>query len=129
MRESNDQERDPLTGSIIGAAIEVHSLLGPGLLESVYEACLTWELRARNIEVEEQVPVPVLYKGLKIGLAYRLDLVVERSVIVEVKAVDRLHPLTDAQVLTYLRLTGLSTGLILNFNVGLMRDGVRRLVI
>jgi GxxExxY protein len=129
MRESSDQERDPITGSIIGAAIEVHSLLGPGLLESVYEACLTWELRARNIEVEEQVAVPVLYKGLKIGLAYRLDLVVERTVIVEVKAVDRLHSLTDAQVLTYLRLMGLRTGLILNFSVGLMRDGVRRLVI
>jgi GxxExxY protein len=129
MRESSDQERDPITGSIIGAAIEVHSHLGSGLLESVYEACLTWELRARNIEVEVQVAVPVLYKGLKIGLAYRLDLVVARTVIVEVKAVDRLHPLTDAQVLTYLRLMGLRTGLVLNFNVGLMRDGVRRLVI
>jgi GxxExxY protein len=129
MRESNDQERDPLTGSIIGAAIEVHRHLGPGLLESIYEACLAWELRDRGMSVETQVVVPVLYKGLRFDLAYRLDLVVEHSVVVEVKAVEHLHPTTDAQLLTYLKLTGLRTGLILNFNAPLMRDGVRRLVV
>jgi GxxExxY protein len=128
MPKSTDGDRDPLTDSILGAAIEVHRRLGPGLLESIYEACLAWELRARGVGVEEQVAVPVTYKGLQLRLAYRLDLVVEHSVIVEVKAVDRLHPLTDAQVLTYLKLTGLRTALILNFNVGLLRDGVRRLV-
>jgi GxxExxY protein len=128
MPESAGAERDPLTDSIIGAAIEVHRHLGPGLLESIYESCLAWELRTRGVGVEEQVAVPVMYKGLKLRLAYRLDLVVEHSVVVEVKAVDRLHPLTDAQVLTYLKLTGLRRALILNFNVGLLRDGVRRLV-
>jgi GxxExxY protein len=128
MTESAGAERDPLTSSILGAAIEVHRHLGPGLLESIYEACLAWELRARGVDVEQQVAVPVMYKGAHLALTFRVDLVVERSVIVEVKAVDRLHPLTDAQVLTYLKLTGLSTALILNFNVGLLRDGVRRLV-
>ena len=124
---SDGAERDPLTGSIIGAAIEVHRHLGPGLLESAYEACLSWELRARGMAVEEQVAVPLTYKDLQLRFAYRLDLVVERSVIVEVKAVERLHPLIDAQVLTYLKLTGLSRALILNFHVEMLRDGVRRL--
>jgi len=128
MTEPSSDERDPVTSAILGAAIEVHRNLGPGLLESIYEACLAWELRARGISVEEQVAVPVTYKGWKLPLAYRLDLVVHRSVIVEVKAVDRLHSVVDAQVLTYLKLTGLRTALILNFNVGLLRDGVRRLV-
>ena len=129
MSRSAGAERDPLTSSILAAAIEVHRHLGPGLLEAIYESCLTWELRARGVGVEQQVAVPVMYKGVQLRLAYRLDLVVEQSVIVEVKAVDRLHPLTDAQVLTYLKLTGLKTALILNFNVGLLRDGVRRLVL
>jgi GxxExxY protein len=128
MTEPSRDERDPVTGSILGAAIEVHRNLGPGLLESIYEACLAWELRARGVVVDEQVGVPVTYKGLHLPLAYRIDLVVEHSVIVEVKAVDKLHALIDAQVLTYLKLTGFGTALILNFNVGLLRDGVRRLV-
>jgi GxxExxY protein len=128
MTESAGAERDPLTSCILGAAIEVHRHLGPGLLESIYETCLAWELRARGVDVERQVAVPVMYKGAQLAVTFRVDLVVERSVIVEVKAVDRLHSLTDAQVLTYLKLTGLSTALILNFNVGLLRDGVRRLV-
>jgi GxxExxY protein len=128
MLESTNPERDPLTSSIIGAAIEVHRNLGPGLLESIYEACLAWELKERGVGVEQQVPVPVICKGHQLRIAYRVDLVVEGSVIVEVKAVDRLHPLTDAQVLTYLRLSGLKTALVFNFNVGLLRDGVRRLV-
>jgi GxxExxY protein len=129
MPESTSAERDPLTNAIIGAAIEVHRNLGPGLLESIYEACLAWELRDRGVGVEQQVAVPVVYKGHELRIAYRVDLVVERSVIVEVKAVDRLHPLTDAQVLTYLKLSSLKTALVLNFNVPLLRDGVRRLVL
>ena len=122
-------ERDPLTEQIIGAAIEVHRSLGPGLLESIYESCLSWELRQRAVRAERQVPLSVTYKGMRLRDAYRLDLVVEQAVIVEVKAIDRLHPLTDAQVLTYLKLTGLHTALIINFNVGMLRDGVRRLVL
>src|SRR5258708_11936181 len=114
MPKAAGSERDPLTNSILGAAIEVHRHLGPGLLESIYEACLAWELRARDIRIERQVPVPVVYKGLQVRLAYRLDLVVEQSVIVEGKAVDRPDPLVDAPVLTYLRLTGLRTPLILH---------------
>ncbi len=129
MLRSRAAQRDPLTGSILSAAIEVHRHLGPGLLESVYESCLAWELCERGLRVEQQVSVPVVYKGLRMPRAYRLDLVVESSVIVEVKAVEHLSPLIDAQVLTYLRLTGLRTALILNFNVGLLRDGVRRLVL
>jgi GxxExxY protein len=123
-----DDERDPVTSSVIGAAIEVHRNLGPGLLESIYEACLAWELRTRGVGFRQQVPVPVIYKGLQLKLGYRIDLLVEHSVIVEVKAVDKLHPFVDAQVLTYLKLMGLRTGLVLNCNVPLMRDGVRRLV-
>jgi GxxExxY protein len=129
MHDSTGPERDPLTSSIIGAAIEVHRNLGPGLLESIYEACLGWELRTRGLAVEQQVAVPVIYKGQLLPVAFRLDLVVERAVLVEVKAVDRLHPLTDAQVLTYLKLSSLTTALVLYFNVGLLRDGVRRLVL
>src|SRR5258708_8047615 len=107
MPKAAGSERDPLPNSILGAAIEVHRHLGPGLLESIYEACLAWELRARDIRIERQVPVPVVYKGLQVRLAYRLDLVVQQSGVVEVKAVDRLDPLVDAQVLPDLRLTGL----------------------
>ena len=128
MRQSGDQERGPLTESIIGAAIEVHRHLGPGLLESTYETCLALELRGRGVGVERQVAIPVMYKGQPTGLTFRVDLIVEASALVEVKAVDRIHPITDAQVLTYLKLTSLKTALILNFNRELLRDGVRRLV-
>ena len=121
--------RDPLTGEVIAAAIEVHRHLGPGLLESAYEACLVHELRHRGIAAAQQVPLPVTYKGARIELGYRLDLVVSEAVIVEVKAVDKVHPIVDAQVLTYLKLTGLHTALICNFNVGLMKDGIKRLVL
>ena len=121
--------RDPLTESIIGAAIEVHRNLGPGLLESIYETCLHWELQRLHIEVERQVPIPMVYKSLRLPHAYRVDLIVEREVIVEVKAVDRLHSFIDAQVLTYLKMTSVHTALILNFNAPLLRDGLRRLVL
>lgn len=129
MRRSSHDRRDPLTESVIGAAIEVHRTLGPGLLESVYECCLARELCARGVAVSTQVEVPITYKGTDLGLGYRLDLLVERTVIVEVKAVEKVHPLVEAQVLTYLKLTGLRTALVINFNVALLRDGVRRLVL
>ena len=121
--------RDPLTSEIIAAAIDVHRHLGPGLLESAYEGCLAHELRQRGMAAAQQAMLPVIYKGTRIGLGYRLDIVVADSVIVEVKAVDKVHPIVEAQVLTYLKLSGLHTALICNFNVGLMKDGIKRLVL
>ncbi|NUO64676.1 MAG: GxxExxY protein [Gemmatimonadaceae bacterium] len=121
-------ERDPLTGAIIEAAIEVHRHLGPGLYEALYEACLAWELEQRGFTVERQVRVPVRYKGMEPELGYRLDLLVNGEVIVEVKAVERINTLVHAQVLTYLTLAGLRRGLIINFNVRRLKDGVTRLV-
>jgi len=121
--------RDPLTSEIISAAIDVHRHLGPGLLETAYEGCLVYEIRQRGLTVAQQAVLPVVYKGARIELGYRLDIVVAESVVVEVKAVDKVHPIVDAQVLTYLKLSGLHTALICNFNVGLMKDGIKRLVL
>ena len=112
----------------VGAAIEVHKYLGAGLLESVYEAALYRELGLRGVAAERQVHVPLEYKGLPLNLSVRLDLLVERILIVEVKSVDRLLPIHRAQVLTYLRLTTRPVGLLINFNVDLLRNGVRRLL-
>lgn len=120
---------DPLTEAIIAGAIEVHRHLGPGLLESTYEECLCWELKDSGLAVARQTSVPVIYKGRHVGVAYRLDMVIEQRVIVEVKAVDRLAPVHEAQLLTYLRHTGIPTGLLLNFNCQVLRDGLRRLVL
>ena len=120
---------DALTRDIIGAGIEVHRLLGPGLLESTYESCLARELTLRGHAVDRQVVLPLHYKGVDIDPGYRIDLIVDRTVIVEVKAVESLHQVVSAQVLTYMKLAGLSTGLICNFHVHLFKDGVRRLVL
>jgi GxxExxY protein len=117
-----------ITDQIIGAAIEVHEELRAGLLESTYEACLCHELGLRGVAYERQRELPVVHKGRAIDQAYRLDLVVENLVIVEVKSVEELLPIHEAQLLTYLRLTGLRLGLLLNFNVLLLRDGIKRLV-
>ena len=117
-----------ITESIIGAAIEVHRALGPGLLESAYEACLTFELVQRGLKVEQQKPLPVVYREVKLDCGYRLDLLVEEAVIVEVKAVDRLAPIHQAQLLSYLRLSGCKVGLLINFNVKVLKDGIRRVV-
>ena len=116
------------TESIIGAAIEVHRALGPGLLESAYEACLTFELAQRGLQVERQRPLPVVYQEVKPDCGYRLDLLVEEAVIVEVKAVDRLMPIHQAQLLSYLKLSGCKVGLLINFNVKVLKDGIRRVV-
>ena len=118
-----------LTRDIIGGAIEVHRALGPGLLESTYEACLVVELRERGLRVRQQVPLPVHYKGLEVATGYRVDLIVEDAVILELKAVEQLLPIHEAQLLTYLRLSGKQLGLLLNFNVPLMKDGVRRFIL
>ena len=117
-----------LSHEVIGAAIEVHRLLGPGLLESVYEIALCKELELRAISVERQVSVPVVYKGTPLECSLKLDLLVERIIVVEVKSVEKLVDIHKAQLLTYLRLRELWLGLLINFNVAVLRDGVRRLL-
>jgi GxxExxY protein len=118
-----------LTERIIGAAIDVHKALGPGLLESAYEACLYYELVKRGLSVERQKPLPLEYEGVRLDCAYRMDLVVDSSVVVEVKSVERLERVHEAQMISYLKLSGLKVGLIVNFNVkNLSRDGLWRKV-
>lgn len=117
------------TEAVIGAAIEVHRRLGPGLLESAYQECLARELLLRNIPFEREVPVPIVYKGVHLECGYRLDFLVDRNVVVEIKALDILPPVCEAQLLTYLSLGGWQLGLLINFNVTLLRDGIRRRVL
>jgi GxxExxY protein len=117
-----------LSSKIIGAAIEVHKTLGPGLLESAYEECLCHELSLQGLLFEKQKPLSVDYKGKKLHCGYRLDIVVEKEVIIELKSCEKVEPIHKAQLLTYLKLSGLNLGLILNFNVSLMRDGIVRIV-
>ena len=121
-------DREDVTERVLGAAIEVHRALGPGLLESTYEACLALELAERGVRFERQVGLPVLYRGLRLECGYRVDLIVEETVVVEVKSVDRLHPVHDAQLLTYLKLSGVPIGLLLNFNVPMLKEGIRRFI-
>lgn len=118
-----------ITDSIITGAIAVHRALGPGLIESVYEACLEYELRRAGLRLERQKAFPVQYRGVAIDCGYRIDLVVEGCVVVELKVVDQLHPVHHAQLLMYLKLTGCPVGLLINFNVALLKDGVRRVVL
>jgi GxxExxY protein len=118
-----------LTANIIGAAIEVHTALGPGLLESTYEECMAREMQLRELRFERQVPLPVAYKGVQLDCGYRLDFVVDRTVVLELKAVDTLRPIHEAQLLTYLRLGGWTVGLLINFNVPVLRNGIRRVVL
>ena len=117
-----------VTERVIGAAISVHRFLGPGLLESTYEACLAHEVSARGLRVERQKALPILYKGVQIECGYRLDLLVEGQVIVELKAVTHLEPIHEAQLLSYLRLSGCHVGLLINFHVWRLSHGLRRLV-
>jgi len=119
---------DSITRRIIGAAIEVHRRLEPGLLESEYEACLAYELRQLGLRVEEQRPLPVVYRDVKLDCGYRLDLLVEDCVIIEIKAVDRLAPIHDAQLLSYLRLSDKRVGLLINFHVRVLKNGLKRIV-
>lgn len=120
---------EELTEQIIGAAIEAHRALGPGLLESVYQACIAREFMLRNLLYEQEKPLPVEYKGLKLDCGYRLDFIVAGKVVVELKAVDSIHPVHEAQLLTYLRLTGCKVGLLINFNVNLLKNGIKRMVL
>ena len=118
-----------LTRNIIAAAIECHRELGPGLLESAYQACLCHELKLRDISFRQQVELPVAYKGVKLDCGYRADLVVEGKVVVELKCIDQISPIHEAQLLTYLRLSGLRVALLMNFNVPVLKEGIRRRVL
>jgi len=124
-----EHAKDPLTHEIIGAAIEVHRHLGPGMLESVYHECLCYELVQRELPFRREPPLPVVYKDVRLALGFRPDLIVAESVIVELKCVEKLLPVHDAQVLTYLRLTGIRTGLLMNFQSQPLISGIRRLVL
>jgi len=117
-----------LSSTIIGAAIEVHKALGPGLLESAYEKCLCHELKLRGLSFDNQKPLPLIFKGEKLDCGYRLDVVVENAIILELKSCEKIEPIHRAQLLTYLKLSGLKLGLVLNFNVPVMRDGIGRIV-
>jgi len=123
-----DQKLDAITRKIIGAAINVHRALGPGLLESTYETCLAFELQQLGMKIERQRPLPIRYRGITLDCGYRLDLVVEDCVIVELKATEGLLPVHQAQLLSYLRLTGLRVGLLITFNVPVLRRGLKRIV-
>lgn len=118
-----------ITREIVKSAIRVHTALGPGLLESAYQGCLAWELQQLNLKVETQVTLPLVYQGIKIDAGYRIDLLVEDLVIVEVKAVEALLPVHKAQLLSYLRLSGIRLGLLINFNVKYVVDGITRLIL
>ncbi|HTG74609.1 MAG TPA: GxxExxY protein [Terriglobia bacterium] len=122
-------ELNQCTEQIIGAAIEVHRALGPGLLESAYEECLCRELAVRSIPFERQRPLPVEYKGTRLDCGYRIDLVVAGTVVVEIKSVSNLEPIHDAQILTYLKLGGWKLGLLINFNVPVLKDGIHRRIL
>ena len=117
-----------ITGAIVNSAMKIHSTLGPGLLESAYQACLAHELRTRGYSVASEVPLPVVYEGHKLEVGYRIDLVVEHRVVVEVKSVDSMHPIHEAQLLSYMRLSGIRVGLLINFNVLCLRNGIKRMV-
>ena len=121
------EESSSLTGKIIGAAIEIHRALGPGLLESAYEACLIYELRLRKLKVEPQKSMPVFYKDVMLDCDYRADIVVEEQVIIEIKSVSSLAPIHAAQLLSYLKLSNCKIGLLINFNVKVLKEGIRRI--
>jgi GxxExxY protein len=120
---------EDLTDQIIGSAIEVHQELGPGLLESAYEECLCWELQERGLSYQRQVDLPIVYKGVSLDCAYRIDILVEDQVLLELKSVDNILPIHIAQLMTYLRLKKIHVGLLMNFNVALLKDGITRRVL
>ena len=127
--ETTSEEIERVATAIVDAAFRVHTRLGPGLLESAYLAIMACELRKRGFEVRHEVPVPIVYDEVRLDAGYRLDLLVNGCVIVEIKAVDKLHPVHDAQLLTYLKLTGIRLGFLINFNTKLIKDGLKRVVL
>ena len=122
------EKLNQITEAVISAAVDVHRTLGPGLLESAYEACLAFELAERGLKIEQQKPLPIVYREVKLDCGYRLDILVEEAVIVEVKSIDQLAPIHKAQLLSYLKLSGCKVGLLINFNVKVLKDGVVRMV-
>jgi GxxExxY protein len=129
MKKTITKDYDELSGKVIGCAIEVHRALGPGLLESAYERCLSFELSANNIHHLVQKELPVKYKNIELDCNYRIDFLIEDKLIVELKSVDAILPIYEAQILTYMKLAGVRTGLLINFNVRLLRDGIQRFVL
>jgi GxxExxY protein len=125
---ANAKDENELSKSILDAAFRVHSALGPGLLESAYEACLAYELRAEGFSILTQLPLPIVYREVRLDVGYRLDLLVEELVIVEIKSVDALAPIHQAQMLSYLKLSGKRLGLLINFNTVWLKDGIKRMV-
>jgi GxxExxY protein len=126
--ESTSPEIERVASRIVDAAFRVHSTLGPGLLESVYSICLAHELRKFGLRVDREIKIPIVYDGVRIEAGLRIDLLVESSIIVETKAVERMIPVFQAQLLTYLKLTGYSLGFLINFNVPLIKDGIKRVI-
>ncbi len=124
----NEFKHQNLTGNIIGSAIEVHKFLGPGLLESAYEECLTYELLKTGLYIERQKAVPVVYKEIKLECGYRMDILVENTVVVELKTVETLNEVHEAQILTYMKFSQKQVGLLINFNVALLKNGLKRYV-
>jgi GxxExxY protein len=120
---------EPLSNEIIGSAIEVHKVLGPGMLESAYEQCLAYELEQKGYNIERQKPIPVQYKEIKLDCGYRIDLLVEKQIIVELKSIEALTKIHMAQILTYMRFANIKIGLLINFNVDVLKKGIKRLVL
>jgi len=127
-RDAETQRVNEITEKIIGCAIEVHRHLGPGLLESAYEECTCHEIAELGLRLQRQIPLPVIYKGVRLDCGYRMDTVVEDLVVIEFKTVEKLLPVHEAQLLSYLKLSGLSVGLLINFHVPVLKDGLRRIV-
>ena len=122
-------EVNDITRKIIGCAIEVHKNLGPGLLESAYEECLAFELNKTGLSIKRQIPAPVVYKDVKLECGYRIDILVENLVIIELKVVDEINPVHQAQILTYLKFSNMKFGLLINFNVTILKNGIRRFIL
>ena len=122
-------EVNRITQKIIGCAIEVHKNLGPGLLESAYEECLAFELNKTGLSIKRQIPAPVVYKDVKLECGYRIDILVENLVIIELKVVDEINPVHQAQILTYLKFSNMKFGLLINFNVTILKNGIRRFIL
>lgn len=123
-----EENLNKITETIIGVAINIHRSLGPGLLESAYEACMVYDLTQTGLKVEQQKPLPIVYRGVKLECGYRLDLMIENKVIVEIKSVETLLPIHKAQLISYLKLTDCKVGLLINFNVEILKDGIQRIV-
>jgi len=124
-----EAQKDDLTGSVIGCAIEGHRHLGPGLLESAYEACLGWGLKHTGLQFARQQSLPIQYKGVSLDVGYRVDRIVEKQVVLELTTVDEIQPIHEALLLTYLKLTGIGTGLVINFKTAVLRNGIKRMVL